>query len=90
MIGKLNMQRNTIETTLIAILESYLTVVAINCVILFHTYLLVPCQACSPAMFSSGSPSLASSEFSSESSFFNLKTEPGISESHQHTVVKIR
>ena len=40
-------------------------------------------------MFSSGSPSLASSEFSSESSFSNLKTEQGISESHKHTVVKL-
>jgi hypothetical protein len=77
------------ETTLFAILETYLAVVSINCVLLIATYLLVPCQACSPAMFSSGSPSLTSSEFSSESSFFNLKTEPGISESHQHTVVKI-
>ena len=67
-----------------------LDVVAINCVILFHTYLLVPSKGCSPAVFSSGSPSLASSEFSFESAFFNMKTDPGISESHQHTVVKIR
>ena len=42
---------NTIETTVIAMLESCLRVVAINCVILFHTYLLVPCQVCSLLCF---------------------------------------
>ena len=63
--------------------------VAINCTILFHIYLLVPCQDFPPAMFSSGSPSHASSEFSSESSFLNLKAEPGISESHEDTVEKL-
>ena len=50
---------NKIETTVIAILKSNLTVVAINYVLLFHTYLLVPCQCCSPAAFSLGSPSLS-------------------------------
>ena len=69
--------------------RSYLTVVAINCAILFHTYLLVPCQGFPPAMFSSGSPSHASSEFSSEFSFLNLKAEPRISESHEDTVEKL-
>ena len=39
-------------------------------------------------MFSSGSPSHVSSEFSSESSFLNLKAEPGISKSHEDTVEK--
>ena len=80
---------NTIETKIIAILESCLTVVAITCVPMFHTYLSVPCQGCALAVFSSGSLSLASSQFSFLPTFFNLKTETGISESHENTVVKI-
>ena len=71
---------NTIARTAITILQSCLSIVAINCVFLFHTYLLVPRQSCSRSVFSSRSHSLASSEFSVVSSFFNLKTEPGISE----------
>ena len=80
---------NTIETTIIAILQSYLTVVAITCVPMFHTYLSVPCQACALAFFPSGSLSLASSQFSFLPTFFNLKTETRISESYENTVVKI-
>ena len=44
---------NTIEIIVITILQSRLTTVAIHCVLWFHTYLLVPNQGCSRAVFSS-------------------------------------
>ena len=63
--------------------------VDINFELLFDTYLLVPRQGSSPAVFSSGAPLLPSSECFSASSFLNLKTETGMNESHQNTVVKL-
>ena len=42
---------NTIEITVITILQSCPTTVAIHCVLWFHTYLLVPHQGCSRALF---------------------------------------
>ena len=64
---------NTTET-LIAILESSLPVATIIYVLVFHTYLLVPHHSFPPAVF-------FSSAF-----FFDLKTETGITESHQTTI----
>ena len=66
---------NTLETMSIAIFESCLPIVAVNYIIFFHTYLFVPRQCCTQAVFSSGSPLESSSEFPSVCHFFQSENK---------------
>ena len=66
---------NTIKTTVIAILESSLTAAAINCVLLFLTYLLVPRKRLFPGCVFLAITFTCIFRVLFASSLFNLKNE---------------